>query len=137
MSQSLFQWKLLCNTNAVTYIVTNVWSQSLFQWKLLCNSKERGTPIEALDVTILILVETPLQYYMVFGTCYGVSRHNPYFSGNSFAILPASPFAYSIIQSQSLFQWKLLCNKMKPINYENESGSQSLFQWKLLCNIVY
>ena len=37
-------------------------------------------------VTILILVETPLQFCRLFDIARLHKRHNPYFSGNSFAI---------------------------------------------------
>ena len=37
-------------------------SQSLFQWKLLCNADKKKKDKDLKSVTILILVETPLQH---------------------------------------------------------------------------
>ena len=61
-SQSLFYWKLLCNIKKAEESGAVEESQSLFYWKLLCNSKRNGTRTEEEQITILILLETPLQY---------------------------------------------------------------------------
>ena len=39
-----------------------VWSQSLFYWKLLCNNRSNQKRTDRTIVTILVLLETPLQY---------------------------------------------------------------------------
>ena len=85
-------------------------SQSLFCWKLLCNCKKIDEIEIALKVTILILLETSLQYDHI--SWYKIPRpvtililletslqydepgplkiheegHNPYFAGNFFAM---------------------------------------------------
>ena len=85
-------------------------SQSLFYWKLLCNEVSNMRGIKKKSVTILILLETPLQYdsWKIYFTEKNVTililletplqsevievmellglSHNPYFTGNSFAI---------------------------------------------------
>ena len=45
-----------------TVVVYALLSQSLFYWKLLCNLIAIDEIIDNFDVTILILLETPLQY---------------------------------------------------------------------------
>ena len=87
-SQSLFYWKLLCNIkknylNYLNYLSHNPYftgnsfaigtriniikylleSQSLFYWKLLCNCNYNYVTAPYIKVTILILLETPLQWY--------------------------------------------------------------------------
>ena len=135
-------------------------SQSLFQWKLFCNDASEEHQLICLIVTILILVETLLQQLMVIQEIPLFAGHNPYFSGNSFAISKNKKHNEALKWSQSLFQWKLFCNIIKP-NYsiyrnlvtilyfsgnsfaialeqakkEQENASQSLFQWKLFCNV--
>ena len=61
-------------------------SQSLFYWKLLCNNEAIEGLLSYLWVTILVLLETPLQLNKVFF------------------------YFMSLAKSQSLFYWKLLCN---------------------------
>ena len=88
-SQSLFQWKLLCNqVFKLKYVGVDL-SQSLFQWKLLCNMSIVIALMCMITVTILVLVETPLQ-----------------FEANRIGVITKK-------KSQSLFQWKLLCNSGK------------------------
>ena len=163
-SQSLFQWKLLCNPHdnewkvfekIVTILVlvetplqqkyqkslmelkrshnpcfsgnsfatkcfleikfNPLRSQSLFQWKLLCNGKINDEGREGVKVTILVLVETPLQQLNGSLKHQDIQRHNPCFSGNSFATNGNAFDCPALKQSQSLFQWKLLCNPIKYI----------------------
>ena len=110
-------------------------------------------------VTILVLVEKPLQYVKCQTKCiislshnpcfsgktFAISRtkrlnmplkgHNPCFSGKTFAINVSYACFLEFKKSQSLFQWKNLCNmSCKGINCA-EYESQSLFQWKNLCNV--
>ena len=67
------------------YKVENT-SQSLFYWKLLCNKYEPRAVQEDIIITILILLETPLQLLEAIGIKLYQKYHNPYFTGNSFAI---------------------------------------------------
>ena len=60
-SQSLFYWKLLCNFIKHMNTTVSITSQSLFYWKLLCNQLANETQVTIETVTILILLETPLQ----------------------------------------------------------------------------
>ena len=133
-SQSLFYWKLLCNMiklnwcyngGSVTILILletplqffirwtknqSKTSQSLFYWKLLCNIKICIGGYGNFNVTILILLETPLQSKYITATMCVLMSHNPYFTGNSFAI-EIEVYEWDwISQSQSLFYWKLLCN---------------------------
>ena len=85
-------------------------SQSLFQWKLLCNLKELEKAFNGAKVTILILVETSLQLKKEQLPTLLQKSHNPYFSGNFFAIPYGCCYSVADNRSQSLFQWKLLCN---------------------------
>ena len=39
--------------------------------------------------------------------------HNPYFTGNSFAIKTVTNYKRVDTMSQSLFYWKLLCNQFE------------------------
>ena len=85
-------------------------SQSLFQWKPFT--------IEGFDfggrsyckVTILVLVETPLQYKKLHKLNAYEFRHNPCFSGNLFTIERFDRYHPKGGGSQSLFQWKPLYN---------------------------
>ena len=86
-SQSLFYWKLLCNEKNCFNQFKAMSSQSLFYWKLLCNAKNIKTTEKLKDVTILILLETPLQFKMQDVRLDTQISHNPYFTGNSFAIV--------------------------------------------------
>ena len=61
-------------------------SQSLFYQKLLCNTKNIQFNNKGEIVTILILLETPLQFQIFKSTDCQDCCHNPYFTGNSFAI---------------------------------------------------
>ena len=61
-------------------------------------------------VTILILLETPLQSIDQRIDEILEERHNPYFTGNSFAIKKVENYLNLLKRSQSLFYWKLLCN---------------------------
>ena len=85
--------------------------------------------------------------------------HNPYFTGNSFAIelkhykelkelssqslfywklfcnLDYYKYKIDLKESQSLFYWKLFCNEAVDFVFDEFYKSQSLFYWKLLCNI--
>ena len=54
-------------------------------------------------VTILILVETPLQLILILTINTMNYCHNPYFSGNSFATDIMSGFTFQANRSQSLF----------------------------------
>ena len=56
-----------------------------------------------VDVTILILVETPLQSLYGSHNPTFYQGHNPYFSGNSFAINKKDIKIICPIKSQSLF----------------------------------
>ena len=62
------------------------------------------------EVTILILLETLLQFEAQKYIDYGKFCHNPYFTGNSFAIEVVEHQLLMIVPSQSLFYWKLFCN---------------------------
>ena len=61
-------------------------SQSLFYWKLLCNEIKNMLFEAFIKVTILILLETPLQLNTSIKSPILKKGHNPYFTGNSFAI---------------------------------------------------
>ena len=61
-------------------------------------------------VTILILVESPLQQHEDEQRYEYKLSHNPYFSGISLAIINAVSSRYGFEGSQSLFQWNLPCN---------------------------
>ena len=87
-------------------------SQSLFYWKLLCNKIETIYLKKLCWVTILVLLETPLQYFFSY------KSHGQ---------------AY---KSQSLFYWKLLCNANRKIISAKELESQSLFYWKHFCKRI-
>ena len=66
--------------------------------------------IDDLEVTILILLETLLQLLSMKMKKLCKKSHNPYFTGNSFAI-PVTTIIEDIKnESQSLFYWKLFCN---------------------------
>ena len=69
----------------------NQMSQSLFYWKLLCNGKNVKQIKEYDGVTILILLETPLQFNYKYKEVIIMKGHNPYFTGNSFAISTQKP----------------------------------------------
>ena len=133
-SQSLFYWKLLCNRDIFWVARRSFKSQSLFYWKLLCNNNRHVRSLKRQPVTILILLETPLQLeiYRQYVKYSSVTIlilletplqsnmdileseysycHNPYFTGNSFAMKKEHYSKRKFYKSQSLFYWKLLCN---------------------------
>ena len=121
----------------VQYDEPEIKSQSLFYWKLLCNYKRVDEILTKFGITILILLETPLQFLKCLLVTQKIFHHNPYFTGNSFAIKQAQKSCFMEFKSQSLFYWKLLCNLKKSTLSIGQMKSQSLFYWKLLCNVGY
>ena len=61
-------------------------SQSLFYWKPLGNEWKKWDDFSPLEVTILILLETTLQLFLTGKGRRHLNSHNPYFTGNHFAI---------------------------------------------------
>ena len=110
MSQSLFYWKPLCNIITGLDRTNHKTSQSLFYWKPLCNTNLPKGAILVPIVTILILLETSLQSKMENPSSQLKSSHNPYFTGNLFAIDSKINVVFCNKTSQSLFYWKPLCN---------------------------
>ncbi len=136
-------------------------SQSLFYWKLFCNTSIVDVLFTLNMVTILVLLEAVLQSMLVRSMYNGLSSHNPCFTGSCSAI-PQRPLfkdgrrghnpcftgscsamiSYAIfyppmMKSQSLFYWKLFCNSIDEKYIETVGESQSLFYWKLFCNVKW
>ena len=72
-------------------------SQSLFYWKPLCNLQCIEESERKTVVTILILLETTLQLEISTSTKMVMSSHNPYFTGNHFAILQMCIWKWNLI----------------------------------------
>ena len=79
-------------------------------------------------------IENIWNYKIIFKSNFENEFKNPYFTGNSFAILLLKFLFLQVRQSQSLFYWKLFCNMFMKKNRWNYYLSQSLFYWKLFCN---
>ena len=110
-------------------------SQSLFQQKVLCNYNYQLIHYFIVLVTILILVEGSLQLDQNLTVVPIKVRHNPYFSRRFFAIGYEQEDICKLVESQSLFQQKVLCNLREETEEANTIVSQSLFQQKVLCNV--
>ena len=111
-------------------------SQSLFYWKLLCNKIETIYLKKLCWVTILVLLETPLQYFFSYKSHGQAYKSQSLFYWKLLCNANRKIISAKELESQSLFYWKLLCNANRKIISAKELESQSLFYWKLLCNTV-
>ena len=113
MSQSLFYWNPFCNQTVKFEEVSADESQSLFYWNPFCNIRSEGYKEGAVEVAILILLESFLQSetYTTQNSC--IMSRNPYFIGILSAINMDDELVATSNKSQSLFYWNPFCNIKK------------------------
>ena len=110
MSQSLFYWNPFCNTLQHDIGFYTIESQSLFYWNPFCNIIEDINKLQSLEVAILILLESFLQYLKNLKNLKTSISRNPYFIGILSAILYSLGYHRNYKLSQSLFYWNPFCN---------------------------
>jgi len=110
--------------------------QSLFYWKYHFNLRKEEGGIECYMVSILILLEVPLQLLHVLFLIRIRCSFNPYFTGSTTSTLIDGAVEVKGSEFQSLFYWKYHFNNMSDISLSSQVAAfQSLFYWKYHFNL--
>ena len=110
--------------------------QSLFQWISLCNSLWLFASIIHLRVSILVLVDQPLQQSMSWADSPARCSFNPCFSGLASATYIKYLQDEGFQSFNPCFSGLASATKIAALNTSRGCVFQSLFQWISLCNMV-